>query len=101
MATEKKPDTTMPPVEQKPVETVTEYVVKDQEKFDTFRRLASKRLSNALDKIELIGNCANRAQYEYSPAQIAKIKQALETKIAFVLNKFEPGKKACGNQYEL
>ncbi len=97
----KPADTTAPVVEQPVAAVTTEYVVKDQEKYDTFRRLAGKRLGNALEKMELIANCANRNQYEYSPEQVEKIRNALQTKLDFVMNRFAPKAKATNNCFEL
>ena len=58
------------------VETVEETVI-EETKAETFRRLANKRVTNALDKIRLIGNLANRGTYEYTDDQVDMIEQVL------------------------
>ena len=78
-----------------------EYVVKDQDKADAFKRLAGKRVSVILDKLDILQNCANRGQYEYSPAQVEKIRSAIQTKLDFVMNSYAPKAKAIGKTFEL
>jgi hypothetical protein len=74
-------------------------------KAEVFKRLAGTRLMNVLDKMDTLANCSNRAQYEYTPEQVEKIKTAIETKLAFVLAQFAPkdanGSKRVGRVYEL
>jgi len=42
-----------------------------------FRKLAIKRVPNAIKRIRQVANLANRVQYEYTPAQAEKIVSAL------------------------
>jgi len=83
------------------LETKTAPVDTTETKADTFKRLCGKRVANALEKIDLIGNCANRNQYEYTPEQVEKIKQALITKVEFTMNKFADKAKATTITFEL
>jgi len=48
-----------------------------ESKSDKFKRLASKRVVNAIQKIELITNLA-APSYEYTPEEVAKILTALQ-----------------------
>jgi len=48
-----------------------------ESKGDKFKRLASKRVVNAIQKIELITNLA-APSYEYTPEQVEKILSALQ-----------------------
>jgi L-asparaginase II len=48
-----------------------------ESKSDKFKRLASKRVVNAIQKIELITNLA-ASSYESTPEEIAKILAALQ-----------------------
>jgi len=62
-------------------------------KGDKFKRLASKRVVNAIQKIELITNLAGPG-YEYTPEEVAKILAALQgsvdkVKAAFSRQKIE------------
>ncbi len=51
--------------------------VAGESKGDKFKRLASKRVVNAIQKIELITNLA-APSYEYTPEEVAKILSALQ-----------------------
>ena len=67
--------------------------VAGESKSDKFKRLASKRVVNAIQKIELITNLA-APSYEYTPEQVEKILGALQgsvdkVKAAFSKQKIE------------
>lgn len=64
-----------------------------ESKSDKFKRLASKRVVNAISKIELITNLAGPS-YEYTPEEVTKILAALQgsvdkVKAAFSKQKIE------------
>lgn len=59
-----------------------------EQKSARFKRLATKRTNIILDRIRILGNCANRSAYEYSEAEINKIFSEIdrllkETKVKF------------------
>lgn len=58
-------------------------------KADAFTRLAIPRVTIAIDRIRLIGNLANKANYEYTDEQIEKIENALIGAIADMRTKFK------------
>ena len=67
--------------------------VEGESKSDKFKRLASKRVVNAISKVELITNLAGSG-YEYTPEQVEKILNALQgsvdkVKAAFSKQKIE------------
>lgn len=67
--------------------------VAGESKSDKFKRLASKRVVNAISKIELIANLS-ASSYEYTPEEVAKILTALQgsvdkVKAAFSKQKIE------------
>jgi len=67
--------------------------VAGESKSDKFKRLASKRVVNAISKVELITNLAGSG-YEYTPEQVEKILSALQgsvdkVKAAFSKQKIE------------
>ena len=67
--------------------------VAGESKADKFKRLASKRVVNAISKVELIANLAGSG-YEYTPEQVEKILTALQgsvdkVKAAFNKQKIE------------
>lgn len=58
----------------------------DREKFV---RLATKRVSNALKSIQLIGNLSNRSNYDYTEEDVQKILRALQDELSACRKKFE------------
>jgi hypothetical protein len=43
------------------------------EKRDRFEKVASKRVQFIIDKLDLLGNCSNRSNYEYSEDDVKKM----------------------------
>lgn len=63
-------------------------------KRDKFVRLAEARTNKIIDMVRLLGNCSNKANYDYSDADIQKIFSAIEkelknTKLKFSVNDAE------------
>ena len=58
----------------------------DRQKFIT---LANKRVSKALQTIQLIGNLSNRSNYNYTPDDVTKILKALTDEVSACRKKFE------------
>lgn len=63
-------------------------------KRDRFEDVASKRVQYIIDKLELLGNCSNRNNYEYSEEDVRKMfsvirEQLRKTEVRFTdeLNK--------------
>ena len=65
----------------------------DREKFV---RLANKRVSNALKAMQLIGNLANRSNYDYTETDVQKIFKALHDELNASKKKFEIANKRNG-----
>jgi hypothetical protein len=63
---------------------------------DKFVRLANKRVSNALKAMQLIGNLANRSNYDYTEADVQKIFKALQDELSASKKKFEMAQKRNG-----
>ena len=51
--------------------------VSGESKSDKFKRLATKRVTNAISKVELIANLSGSG-YEYTPEQVERILTALQ-----------------------
>jgi hypothetical protein len=66
----------------------------DREKFV---RLATRRVSNALKAMQLIGNLANRSNYDYTETDGQKIFRALQDELSASRKKFEMAQKRQGN----
>jgi len=68
--------------------------VTTREKKSKFKRLAARRTNVLLDKLRLLGNCANRNLYGYTNAQVTRIFKAIEDEIAKTKKQFvNPGKE--------
>lgn len=46
-----------------------------------FRRLAEKRTNDVISRLRLIGNLANRKNYNYSDEQVAEMFKAIESEL--------------------
>ena len=72
---------------------------KDRQRFIT---LANKRVSKALQTIQLIGNLSNRSNYDYTPEDVTKIMKALSDEVSACRKKFELAlKKQSKPEFEL
>jgi len=60
-------------------------------KRDRFQRLAERRTNDVLERLRILGNCANRGQYEYTTEDVRKIFKAIETEVNVVKMKFKDG----------
>ncbi len=63
-------------------------------KHEAFRRLAAKRTNAVLDKLRILGHCANPWQYEYSEEDVKKIFKAIDAELRAVRVKFRNSSKA-------
>lgn len=59
------------------------------QKRDRFVRLAEARVSRTLQSIRVIGNLANRGNYEYSDEDVRKILKALTAEIDAMVARFK------------
>lgn len=59
-----------------------------QEKMMKFERIAEKRVSDVLKKMQLIGNLANKNNYEYTDKHVKQIIDSLENELKVLKNKF-------------
>ena len=58
-----------------------------------FRRLADQRVNVILDRIRLLGQLANKSNYEYTDAQVEAIFKAIQKDINAAKSKFREGTK--------
>jgi hypothetical protein len=73
--------------------------MKNEVNRDRFRRLATQRTNSVLQKLKVLGNCANRNAYEYSEDDINKIFSEIERKTREIKAKFHFPKET--NQFRL
>ena len=57
-------------------------------KKDAFRRLAAQRTNSLLERLRILGNCANRQLYEYSDEDVKRIFAAIDKEVRLVRTKF-------------
>ncbi len=56
-----------------------------------FQRLAEKRTNDVLERLRILGNCANRGQYDYTGEEVRKIFKAIEAEVNLIKMKFKDG----------
>jgi hypothetical protein len=59
---------------------------------DRFLDVAPRRTKQLLRDIRLLGNCGNRAAYEYSEGEVEKIFTAIERELAVAKSRFRAGR---------
>ena len=60
----------------------------NETKKERFKRLASLRTNEVLNRIKILGNCANRQMYEYSKDDVDKIFDEISRKLREIKAKF-------------
>jgi hypothetical protein len=50
-------------------------------KKERFRRLAAQRTEAILDRVRILGNCANPYQYEYTDEEVSKMFSTIEREL--------------------
>jgi len=55
---------------------------------ERFKRLATQRTNSVLQKLKVLGNCANRSAYDYSEEDINKIFSEIERRVKETKSKF-------------
>lgn len=71
----------------------------EQEKKERFKRVAENRTNKIIEQIRLLGNCANRSNYEYTEEDVKKIFYAIETELKTTKQKYR--EKATVKKFEL
>jgi histidinol phosphatase-like PHP family hydrolase len=59
------------------------------EERERFERLAEKRTNAVIKKLDVLGHCANRNQYEYEKEEVEEIFKAIRKKTKNVKSQFE------------
>jgi hypothetical protein len=63
-------------------------MAKDEGKRERFKRLATLRTNAILQRLKVLGNCANRQAYEYTEDDVKKIFAAIEEQLRLVRSRF-------------
>ena len=61
-------------------------------KEERFKRIASRRVQEIMDKLRLLGNCSNRGNYSYNEEQVKKIFSAIDEEWKKVKSEFNKEK---------
>ena len=56
---------------------------------ERFVRIAQKRTQQVLERLRILGHCANRSAYEYSPEDVDKIFATLQRELEDTRRKFD------------
>ena len=65
---------------------------------ERFVRIAEARTNKIIDMIQLLGNCANKSNYEYSKEDVKMIFGAIEAELRTAKAKFEANENECGKK---
>ena len=63
------------------------------DKSKRFKRLASSRTSEVLDKLRILGNCADRRTYSYTDEEIDRIFKSIDEQVKIIKSQFKKPKK--------
>jgi hypothetical protein len=63
-------------------------------KREAFQRLATKRTNGVLERLRILGHCANPQLYEYSEEDVKKIFRAINKELRVVKMKFQNSTKS-------
>ena len=56
---------------------------------ERFERLAEKRTNAVIKKLDVLGHCANRNQYEYEKEEVEEMFKAIRKKMKSVKSQFK------------
>jgi len=63
-------------------------MARSETKHDAFRRLATQRTNAVLERLRILGNCANPGLYEYTDEDVKKIFRTIESEVRTIKAKF-------------
>ena len=73
----------------------------NESKRERFVRLAEARTNKIIDMIQLLGNCSNQSQYEYSQKDVVKIFNAIQAELDSAKKRFNKQDTQKGNKFKL
>lgn len=70
-------------------------------KREKFVRLAEARTNKIIDMIQLLGNCSNQSQYEYTQKDVTKIFNAIQAELDDAKKRFAKQESSKGSKFKL
>jgi hypothetical protein len=61
---------------------------------ERFKRVATRRTNEILNRIRILGNCSNKSSYAYTDEEVNKIFVAIEKELRIEKSKFASTKKS-------
>ncbi|MCA1060290.1 hypothetical protein LCL96_15230 [Rossellomorea aquimaris] len=61
----------------------------NREKHERFKKIAEQRTNKILKTLKLLGNCANKGNYNYTDEEVRKIFAAIERELKNTKSKFQ------------
>lgn len=65
----------------------------EKEKAERFKRVAENRTNKIINSLRLLGNCANKSNYEYTDDEVKKIFAAIEAEVKDAKAKYQSKSK--------
>lgn len=59
---------------------------------ERFKRIASRRVQDTLNKMRLLGNCADRVNYSYNDEQVRKIFSTIDAELKRIRSLYNKSK---------
>jgi hypothetical protein len=75
--------------------------MQSRDKAAKFIELANKRVNKAIKDLKLVGNLANKKNYEYTEEQAKKIVKALQKEIETIKRNFQNAESVKYNDFNL
>ena len=75
--------------------------MKAETKRDKFVRIAEARTNKIINMIQLLGNCSNQSLYEYSPKDVNKIFNAIQTELDEAKKRYSKQDSQKGSKFTL
>ena len=72
-----------------------------KDKAAKFVDLANKRMNKAIKDLRLIGNLANKKNYEFNDEQVRKILKALQKEVDTIKQNFQNSESATKDEFRL
>ncbi len=68
-------------------------MTENESRNEKFCRIAENRTNNVLNALRLLGNCANRSNYDYTEQQVEQIFKAVDKAVAEMKSKYSTKKE--------